>query len=316
MTHLVDQLISLGCDFFCIAPGSRSTPLIVAVANHPKAKSIVAHDERSLGFFALGYAKAIQKPVAIIVTSGTAVANLLPAIIEASLDHVPLIILSADRPTELRALGANQTIDQVKIFGSYVRYFFDLAPEMPTEFILSQVREAAFKSMHPLPGPVQINCQFREPFQLESLSCCSVHGKIPPNLPFPKGGDLTHFHHQLKQSKNGLVVVGAMKTRAQQQATLKIIEHLGWRAICDVTSGLRFLKHPQLDHAREFTNLEADCVLQLGGRIVLKPFLQWLESRRGQEHIYVDDYFENHDPGLTVTHRVQADLTWLSENLQ
>src|SRR3989338_8443015 len=135
---IVEQLINSGCDFFCIAPGSRSTPLVLEVAANPKAKSIISHDERSLGFFALGYAKATQKPVAIIVTSGTAVANLFPAIIEASLGHVPLIVLSADRPTELRNLGANQAIDQIKIFGSYVRYFFDLAPEMPTQFVLNQ----------------------------------------------------------------------------------------------------------------------------------------------------------------------------------
>ncbi|MEI6805806.1 MAG: thiamine pyrophosphate-binding protein [Myxococcaceae bacterium] len=293
MTYLIDQLINLGCDFFCIAPGSRSTPLVTAVAKHPKAKSIIAHDERSLGFFALGYAKATQKPVAIIVTSGTAVANLFPAVVEASLDHVPLIILSADRPTELRGTGANQSIDQIKIFGSYVRYFFDLAPDMPAEFVLNQVREAFLKSTYPLPGPVQLNCQFREPFPLSSP-------------PFEKGEI---------RSKNGIVVVGAMKTRAKQQAALKIIEHLGWPAICDVTSGLRFLKHPQLNHSRNFENLKTDCVLQLGGRLILKPFLQWLESRRGQEHIYVDDYLENHDPGLTVTQRVQCDLEWLLENL-
>src|SRR3989338_6966650 len=157
---IVEQLINSGCDFFCIAPGSRSTPLVLEVAANPKAKHVIAHDERSLGFFALGYAKATRKPVAIIVTSGTAVANLFPAVIEASLDHVPLIILSADRPVELRNIGANQTIDQVKIFGNYVRYFFDMTPEGSA----SQVREAALRSQFPIPGPVQLNCQFREPF--------------------------------------------------------------------------------------------------------------------------------------------------------
>src|SRR3989338_11669053 len=109
---IINQLVNWGCELFCIAPGSRSTPLVLAVAQNSKAKHVIAHDERSLGFFALGHAKATQKPVAVIVTSGTAVANLFPAVIEASLDLVPLIILSADRPTELRNLGVNQTIDQ------------------------------------------------------------------------------------------------------------------------------------------------------------------------------------------------------------
>lgn len=163
---MIGQLFELGCELFCIAPGSRSTPLTVAVANHPKAKSMITHDERSLGFFALGYAKATQKPAAVIVTSGTAVANLFPAVIESSLDHVPLIILSADRPAELRDLGANQTIDQVKLFGGYVRYFFDFpAPTqaISPDFVCSQTRQAYLQAIHPLPGPVHLNCQFREP---------------------------------------------------------------------------------------------------------------------------------------------------------
>lgn len=318
MNYLVEQLVALGCDFFCIAPGSRSTPLVMAVASNPKAKSIVAHDERSLGFFALGYAKATQKPVAVIVTSGTAVANLFPAVVEASTDHVPLIILSADRPTELRGLGANQAIDQVKIFGSYTRHFFDLSPQMPTQFILNQVREAFIKSVHPLPGPVQLNCQFREPFLPISNSSVlesEVRGDLFSAKAILSPIQLVNLNNVFKHTERGLVVVGAMKTRIEQQAALRIIERLGWRAICDVTSGLRFLDHHQLDHSREFADLQSDCVLQLGGRLILKPLLQWLEYRRGQTHVYVDAYLENHDPSLTVTHRVQADLGWLSENL-
>jgi len=99
---IIDELAALGCELFCIAPGSRSTPLVMAVAQSSKTRTIVCHDERSLGFFALGYAKATQQPTAVIVTSGTAVANLFPAVVEASMDEVPMIILSADRPTELR----------------------------------------------------------------------------------------------------------------------------------------------------------------------------------------------------------------------
>src|SRR5687768_8931889 len=125
---VIDQLTSLGCELFAIAPGSRSTPLVVAAAEHARTRTVVCHDERSLGFFALGYAKGAHQPAAVIVTSGTAVANLFPAVVEASMDEVPLIVLSADRPAELRGSGANQTIDQVKIFGDYARYFVDLPP--------------------------------------------------------------------------------------------------------------------------------------------------------------------------------------------
>lgn len=127
---------------------------------------------------------------------------------------------------------------------------------------------------------------------------------------------LERLNSLLKKSEQGLVLIGAMKTRSEQQAALKIIERLGWRAMADVTSGLRFLKYPLLDHSREFSELKADCVLQLGGRLILKPLLQWLESRRGQTHIYVDAYLENHNPGLTTTHRIQCDLEWLSGKIE
>lgn len=159
-TTIIEELVALGCELFAIAPGSRSTPLVVAASRHPQVKTVVMHDERSLGFFALGHAKATQKPAAVIVTSGTAVANLFPAVVESSMDCVPLVILSADRPAELRGSGANQIIDQVKIFGDYARYFVDLTPHAPVRML---VQQAGGRALLPVPGPVQINCQFGEP---------------------------------------------------------------------------------------------------------------------------------------------------------
>jgi 2-succinyl-5-enolpyruvyl-6-hydroxy-3-cyclohexene-1-carboxylate synthase len=124
----VDELVRSGVDMFAIAPGSRSSPLTHAVFKHPRAAHTLCIDERSLAFWAVGRAAATGRPVAIITTSGTAVANLLPAVVEASSSAVPLILLTADRPVELRDTGANQTIDQVKIFGSFVRWAADLPP--------------------------------------------------------------------------------------------------------------------------------------------------------------------------------------------
>ncbi|MEJ7820228.1 MAG: thiamine pyrophosphate-binding protein, partial [Rubrobacteraceae bacterium] len=111
-TLLVEELRRCGVGLFCVAPGSRSTPLVAALASDPKAKALVHFDERGTAFAALGYARATGRPAAWITTSGTAVANGLPAIVEASTDGVPMILLTADRPPELRQTGANQTIDQ------------------------------------------------------------------------------------------------------------------------------------------------------------------------------------------------------------
>ena len=131
---IIEELVRLGALFFCISPGSRSTPLTVAAARHPRAICKLFADERSAGFFALGYARATGRPAVLICTSGTAVANYFPAVVEASTDAQPMLILSADRPFELLETGANQTIRQFSLFGSYSRWNFRLpepSPDIP-----------------------------------------------------------------------------------------------------------------------------------------------------------------------------------------
>ena len=119
---IIEELIRGGVDYFCISPGSRSTPLVVAAARNKNARCMISYDERGSAFHALGYARATNKPAAVITTSGTAVANLYPAVIEAATDNVPMILLTADRPAELIDTSANQTIDQEYIFGRYTRW--------------------------------------------------------------------------------------------------------------------------------------------------------------------------------------------------
>ena len=109
---IIEELVRNGINYFVISPGSRSTPLTATVAQHPQAQKIVCLDERAAAFHALGHARATGKPAVLICTSGSAAANYLPAVIEASIDHIPMIILSADRPPELRQAGANQAIDR------------------------------------------------------------------------------------------------------------------------------------------------------------------------------------------------------------
>ena len=163
---IVEELLRCGIDFFCVAPGSRSTPLVAALAANEKARSLIHFDERGTAFAALGYARATGRPAAWITTSGTAVANGLPAVVEAATDGVPMVLLTADRPPELRQTGANQTIDQPDIFGDYVRWRFDLPapdPGIDPAMVLTTIDQAAYRASRTPQGPVHLNLMFREP---------------------------------------------------------------------------------------------------------------------------------------------------------
>ena len=163
---LVEELIRAGVGLFCIAPGSRSAPLALAVAAHPRAQCVMHYDERGAAFCALGYGRATRRPAAWITTSGTAVANGMPAVVEASMDAVPMLLVTADRPPELRAAGANQTIDQVKIFGNYVRWQFDLPtpdPAIDPAVVLTTADQAVYRATRMPAGPVHLNVMYREP---------------------------------------------------------------------------------------------------------------------------------------------------------
>ncbi len=163
---LVEELIRAGVGLFCLAPGSRSAPLALAVAAHPRAKYVMHYDERGAAFCALGYGRATRRPAAWITTSGTAVANGMPAVAEASMDCIPMLLVTADRPPELRAAGANQTLDQVKIFGEYVRWQCDLPapdPAINPAFVLTTADQAAYRAARMPAGPVHLNAMYREP---------------------------------------------------------------------------------------------------------------------------------------------------------
>ena len=163
---LVEELIRAGVGLFCIAPGSRSAPLALAVAAHPRAQCVMHYDERGTAFCALGYGRAARRPAAWITTSGTAVANGMPAVVEASMDAVPMLLVTSDRPPELRATGANQTIDQVKIFGNYVRWQFDLPtpdPAIDPAVVLTTADQAVYRATRMPAGPVHLNVMYREP---------------------------------------------------------------------------------------------------------------------------------------------------------
>ena len=163
---IVQELLRNQINQFVLSPGSRCTPLTAAVAAEKQAAALMHFDERGAAYFALGYARASGRPAVLVCTSGTAAANYYPAVVEASMDMLPLILLTADRPPELLASGANQTIEQVNLYGNYVRFHFELpCPDelVAPESILTLVDQAVYRATRSPAGPVHINCMFREP---------------------------------------------------------------------------------------------------------------------------------------------------------
>lgn len=163
----VDELARCGMRAACTSPGSRSTPLVLALAHEERLRCYSHIDERCSGFFALGLAKATGLPVAVTCTSGTAAAELLPAVIEAHEARVPLLVLTADRPPELRETGAGQTIDQIKLFGGGAKWFFEVGTHEASSERLRWMRmlacRAYWRALDAAPGVVHLNFALREP---------------------------------------------------------------------------------------------------------------------------------------------------------
>ncbi|MFQ5628991.1 MAG: 2-succinyl-5-enolpyruvyl-6-hydroxy-3-cyclohexene-1-carboxylic-acid synthase [bacterium] len=331
---VVEELARLDIDYFCVSPGSRSTPLTLAVANHPKAKSIICLDERGAAFHALGYARATGKPAALICTSGTAVANYYLAIVEASVDCVPMLILSADRPPELRETGANQTIRQQHIFGDYVRWFFDMPcpdTEIPAEMVLTTIDQAVYRATRSPAGPVHLNFMFREPL-----------GPVPSGENFgdylasiqnwqKKSEPLTQYFFpsmavpdealaktsEMLSDRQGLLIVGQLRSVDEREAVQRLVQKLSWIVFADITSGLRlgstigtsidaydFL----LRSEKIFSQFQPEVVLQVGSRITSKRLRQFLKKLQPSSYVLIANHPYRHDPGHHVSMRLEADI--------
>src|SRR5713101_3047089 len=169
----VDELQRAGVRNVVVCPGSRSTPLAMAFAAQPGMRIWMQVDERSAAYFGLGMAKRLCQPVALLCTSGTAAANFMPAVVEAKLTHVPLLVLTADRPHELRDNGAPQSIDQNRLYGTYAKWFVEVALPEATNAALRYIRTLAARavaSVQAIPaGPVHLNFPFREPLTAEPI---------------------------------------------------------------------------------------------------------------------------------------------------
>lgn len=274
---LVDELARAGLSAVCIAPGSRSTPLALAFADS-QTPVYIHPDERGVAYFALGLAQASGRTAAILCTSGTAAANFFPAIVEAHQAHIPLLVLTADRNHELRDSGANQTIDQVKMYGSFVRWAVDVAPPEanPSPATLQYLRTLADRALAATqglpPGPVHLNLPFRKP-----LEPTPVPGDIPADLearlparpagqPFvaltrgvllPTPEQVDSLVEAISQARSGIIYCGprcANDDLAQAGSflteVLALAHATGFPIFADALSGLRF--HPSIKTAGEY----------------------------------------------------------------
>jgi 2-succinyl-5-enolpyruvyl-6-hydroxy-3-cyclohexene-1-carboxylate synthase len=286
---IVDALVGAGAGGFFVSPGARSSPLVAALEGY--AGSMMVHyDERGSGFAALGHAVATGRFSVVVTTSGTAVANLLPACVEASYSWVPLVLLTADRPPALRGLGANQTIDQRGIFSSHVRAAFELpCPEGGGGDVLGDVLGRAVLAATGLnPGPVHVNVPFDEPLLPEAggkggvvATVGAAHPPSPPACEVPGG--------EFFRNPRGVLVIGRMDAREQSMApaVVDLGRRLGWPVFADVLSGARFLpgvvRHADWILQREGVPAPGR-VLHLGGSLVSKRLGRWLARCGGEDH--------------------------------
>ncbi|MBL7979963.1 MAG: 2-succinyl-5-enolpyruvyl-6-hydroxy-3-cyclohexene-1-carboxylic-acid synthase [Bacteroidetes Order II. Incertae sedis bacterium] len=322
---MVNELVGSGIDHFFVAPGSRSTPFAVAIARHPNAQKTVHPDERGTAFAALGFARATGKPAVWVTTSGTAVANGLPAVVEASNDRIPMLLLTADRPPELRETDANQTIRQIGIFGTFTRWAFDMpCPDaaIPAQMVLSTVRHAISQSIQEK-GPVHLNCMFREPLvpQTASFDHASYLAPLADRTPMPalpisakRPLDSMPF---CDPAKKGLVILGQLGPHDIAVSTwLDRLSVLNWPILPDIGSQFRLAEHPHLIHyydqlllARSFSEAhKPEVILQIGSRFTSKRLQKWIETIRPQTYVVVKDHPHRSDPAHLVTQAVEADL--------
>ena len=311
-----DELARCGIEHACTAPGSRNTPIVLSLVREPRIRSWSHLDERCAGFFALGAAKQSGRPVAVTCTSGTAAANLTPAVIEARHARVPLIVLSADRPPELREVGAGQTIDQLKLYGDSVKWFFEVGADTASPEALRWIRTLACRAywtaLHGPPGPVHLNFPLREPLVLDGAlpdDHTGRDGERPyvtleaPVEEMPSGG-----RHPFGRV---VIVAGAERDGVAARELAGFAGRAGIPLLADPLSGSRhgpaaIAHYDLLLRDPEFAERQRpQFVIRTGDLPTSKPLRAWLAGLDASQ-IAVDPDTAWHDPGAVVGMRVGA----------
>ncbi|UOQ94206.1 2-succinyl-5-enolpyruvyl-6-hydroxy-3-cyclohexene-1-carboxylic-acid synthase [Halobacillus shinanisalinarum] len=326
MTHFVDQLIYSGIEDVVISPGSRSTPLAMTFSEHSEVAHWVHVDERSAAFFALGLAKEKQKSVALVCTSGTAAANYYPAIVEAYYSRVPLVVLTADRPHELRDVGAPQSIEQIEMYGGYVKWFHDLAlaEEGLLPYVRKQAARAVEESQSNHSGPVHVNVPLREPlvpdFSLEGLWNEGAKPIPKPfrGLPQISEQQAAFFEELFLSGKKGLLVCGPNTNSNLASNVTNLAARAGLPILADPLSQLRAGDHDKRNIIENYdallksdkwkVNLQPDFIIRLGAMPVSKAYLQWIQKHGASiDHYVVDTYASYREPSGVTTQFIWCD---------
>jgi 2-succinyl-5-enolpyruvyl-6-hydroxy-3-cyclohexene-1-carboxylate synthase len=313
-----DQLLASGMRHVVICPGSRSTPLTLVFARDPRWRSWLHIDERSAGYFALGLARQLGEPVGLVCSSGTAAANFFPAVIEASLSAVPLLVMTADRPPELRDVGSPQTIDQVRMFGSHVRWAVDMPPADGTPALERAARgvaaRAAGTALAAPAGPVHVNFPFREPLierPVEHPLAPAGHPIAVTRSEVAPSIEAVRAFVEAARGRRGLVVAGPESGGLPAAEVAAVAAALGWPVLADPLSGLRAGTH-DLSHVIETHDVLArsgaflvgrtpEVTLRFGASPTSKALNVWLASHPEIDSWVVDVEGSWREPDATIS---------------
>ena len=334
-----DELARAGVSEVCIAPGSRSTPLALAFALHGGFRLRVHLDERSAGFFALGIGKAYGVPAVVLTTSGTAAANLFPAVIEASQAETPLLVLTADRPHRLRDGDANQTIDQLRLFGPFVREFIDVAPASAEGPALRHLRALAGRAVASAvgapAGPAHLNFPFDTPLEptasaeppaeLEQTDPRAALGRpesapfvdVTPRRPRVGGGELDLLEEWLRVARRPLLVAGPTPHQEQGAAVSRFAATTGVPLLADPLSGARYRADAvgralgaydlflRAEVAR--SSLAPDLIIRVGRSPTSAVLVDYLDTCGASVHVVIDPSHRWKDHLGLATHVLRGD---------
>ena len=330
---IVNTLIQAGVQDVVISPGSRSTPLAYAFASLQDELNVYRHiDERAAGFFALGIAKAKGKPVVLVCTSGTAAANYYPAIVEAHYSRVPLIVLTADRPHELREVGAPQTINQVRMFGEQVKWSAEFPiPDEAKEtlpYIERHTARAAAISIAAPMGPVHLNIPFREPllidFNRKHLRGTFIQSFMSPLAPSYEANK--QLESIISTTRKGIIVLGELSATANVNALWTFIEKLQWPVLVESLSNFR-TNVPEACMPYIISTYDAilkneafkqvakpETVIRFGAQPVSKFLMQFIAASEPTAYIVVDEDPMFRDSISSATHFIHANVgEWLCD---